>query len=290
MSVSVTVVAKKAVLPRVGEAAGEAKCFIDEHHSHRVSSLFPSPMECSCIPKPLRKRIDRFSALALIATETLVEYIPQETNPARIGVFLGNVYGGWSYGEPQLVNLVEGGPRAVHAFQATAWFPAAAQGEVSIYYGFTGPAKTVSGGCLAGVEALYLATCALAGGDVDWAIAGAAESIVSPFAIWGAAQGCPSPSVSFGEGAAFLLLTTNARGGMERLTVRPLGFRPYPGEWYDLEIDGKRWAVDSRPRIPGVSPLLEIIERIGSSKDGRGMRLELRAASGQGFSVSLNPP
>ena len=86
------------------------------------------PRKQAGVPVTLRRRIDRFSAVAYLAIADVLGALPAQQRPARdrIGLFLANTRAGWSYGEPELRTLVERGVAAMHAYQATAWFPAAA--------------------------------------------------------------------------------------------------------------------------------------------------------------------
>jgi len=167
------------------------------------------------LPAHLRRRIDRFSAVAYLAIEGMLSTLPPGQRPERdrIGVFLANTRAGWAYGEPELGLLVDEGPAAMHAYQATAWFPAAAQGEVTIALDLRGCAKTTAGRASGFGEALWLARDALERGAVDLAVVGAVESLVNGFVLrdWPATE--PLPTGGAAEGAVmFALRRPTARG------------------------------------------------------------------------------
>lgn len=176
--------------------------FGDELSSVLVAAK--DPTHDSVIPPGMAHRIDRFAALAISCINGLRTHIPSEADPTRIGVFVGNVLAGWSYGAEQLAHLVEDGPEAVHPFQATAWFPAAAQGEITIFTGYKGPAKTFSGGRCCFGEAMLGAALAFASGAIDFAFVGMAESCGSPFLAWGSDVATMKEDKA--EGAFFTLL------------------------------------------------------------------------------------
>lgn len=159
----------------------------------------------SHLPDGLGRRIDRFCSLALLAAAELAPAVP-ERDPSRIGVYVANVYAGWNYGEPQLANLVEIGPAAVHPYLATAWFPAAAQGEISIAFGWHGASKTFSGHGSAIAEAMLAAVLSIRLGRLDAALVIAAESCLSDFLLWGAKLRSSDPLIS--EGVLGVLLST----------------------------------------------------------------------------------
>lgn len=161
------------------------------------------------VPRTLRKRIDRFSAVAHQAVAAALASVPADRRPERdrIGVFLTNTRAGWSYGEPELGLLVREGAEAMHAYQATAWFPAAAQGEVTIDLDLRGCAKTTAGRATGFAEALWLARDALERGAVDLAVVGAAESLVNGFVLRDWSDDEPLPSQGPAEGAVVFALT-----------------------------------------------------------------------------------
>lgn len=152
-------------------------------------------------PSAAPARIDRFTELALAATDRFSSRL-EAVESERVGIYVGNVFAGWGYGEPQLANLVAAGPGAVHAFQATAWFPAAAQGEISIRRGWTGVAKTFSGSQCAFGEALLGAAMSVMFDRIDVACVGMAEATSSVFLSQGAAL---APE-GVGEESFFILL------------------------------------------------------------------------------------
>jgi 3-oxoacyl-[acyl-carrier-protein] synthase II len=99
---------------------------------------------------------------------------------------------------------------------ATAWFPAALQGQVSLAHQYKGYSKTFSAGGVAGLQALGYAYEGIKGGRADVILCGAAEDLSSKYvqAILTKYQeqtGASSPvfgrdgSSTFAEGAAFLV-------------------------------------------------------------------------------------
>jgi ribosome-associated toxin RatA of RatAB toxin-antitoxin module len=181
------------------------------------------------LPARLRRRVDRFSAVAYLAVSDLLAGLEAADRPERdrVGVFFANTRAGWSYGEPELDLLVSEGLQAMHAYQATAWFPAAAQGEVTIALDLRGCAKTTAGGTSGFGEALWLARDALERGAIDLAIVGAAESLVNGFVLrdWAADQ--PLPVSGPAEGAVMFALRRPDPGGMNG--GHPDGDHPDPG-------------------------------------------------------------
>jgi hypothetical protein len=227
------------------------------------------------VPARLRRRIDRFAAVAYLAIAELLAELPAERRPVRerIGLFLANTRAGWSYGEPELGLLVDEGPAAMHAYQATAWFPAAAQGEVSIGLDLRGCAKTAAGRRAGFGEALWLARDALERGAVDLAITGAVESLVNGFVLrdWP-----PERLLSLtgpAEGAVVFALRRPEPDGARRTTrLRDLWFTPESEQVTETE-----WA----PTLSGASRLHDAV---GGVADGTDVPL------GGGFSITVDHP
>jgi hypothetical protein len=61
---------------------------------------------------------------------------------ARLAIALANCYGGWTFCDPQIKKLIADGPGRVSAYLSVAWFPAAAQGQITIKNQLKIPALT----------------------------------------------------------------------------------------------------------------------------------------------------
>ncbi|MFD7700002.1 beta-ketoacyl-[acyl-carrier-protein] synthase family protein, partial [Streptomyces caelestis] len=152
--------------------------------------------------------------------------IGMDVTPERTGVMVGNILGGWEFAERELRNLWTDGPRAVSPYQATAWFPAAPQGNICIDQGVKGPARTFVADRASGAYALIGGAEALLRDRADVVIAGGVEAPLSPYGwlcletsgLGAKARGTLAPDELyrpfdaghggsvFGEGAVFLIL------------------------------------------------------------------------------------
>lgn len=240
------------------------------------------------LPGHLRKRIDRFSAVAYLAIAAVLAELGAAARPERdrIGVFLANTKAGWSYGEPELGLLVDEGPAAMHAYQATAWFPAAAQGEATIALDLRGCAKTSAGRVSGFGEALWLARDALERGAVDLAVVGAVESLVNGFVL-GEWAHAPLPGGGPAEGAVVFALRRPAGSGVAQLS--------------DLRHAG---AADEPPGEPGDTwvPTLSAAERlhaaltpaahppVGVTQAGPPTDRQIAVPLGGGYWITVNRP
>ena len=139
------------------------------------------------LPRRLLKKMDRFSVMALTATEEALKDafldLTQE-DPYKIGIFTGNALGGWLYAETELRDLYVEGREGVSPYLASAWFPAAPQGQISIYYGIKGYSKTVVADKASALMAIGYAAQVVGHKKIDVALAGGTEAPVTPL--------CPS--------------------------------------------------------------------------------------------------
>jgi 3-oxoacyl-(acyl-carrier-protein) synthase len=163
----------------------------------------------------LSKKLDAFTRYALVATESALTDAALDLDAVdrnRCGVFVGNSFGGWQFTEEQLRNLHCDGPRAVSPFQATSWFPAAPQGQITIFHGIKGCSKTYMADRASSLLSVGSAARLIARGDLDVAIAGGTESTNTDFVrlalagiVAGDSMGGES-GFAVAEGAVFLVL------------------------------------------------------------------------------------
>lgn len=140
----------------------------------------------SHISERLLKKIDAFSHMALIASELALQDAGidiKNEDPNLVGIFLGNAIGGWLYAETELRDLYLEGREGVSPYMASAWFPAAPQGQVSIYYGIKGFSKTVVADRASSLEAIGYANKTLSKGKLNMILAGGMEAPVTPYAL-----------------------------------------------------------------------------------------------------------
>lgn len=140
----------------------------------------------STISERLLKKIDAFSHMALIASEMALQDSGldiKKEDPNLVGIFLGNALGGWLYAETELRDLYIEGREGVSPYMASAWFPAAPQGQVSIYYGIKGFSKTVVADRASSLMALGYATKVLGKNKLNMILAGGMEAPVTPYAL-----------------------------------------------------------------------------------------------------------
>ncbi len=140
----------------------------------------------SNVSSRLLNKIDVFSHMGLVASELALQdgkIDLSKENLNRVGIFMGNAIGGWLYGETELRDLYIEGREGVSPFLASAWFPAAPQGQISIHYGIKGFSKTVVADRASSLMAIAYAAKTLERGKVDFVLAGGMEAPVTPYAL-----------------------------------------------------------------------------------------------------------
>ncbi len=131
-----------------------------------------------------KNKLDLFCIYGLCAADTALtesRLLEDEIDKGRIGIFVGNELGGWGFTEPQLMELHRHGVSEMSAYVATAWFPAALQGQISLSYDITGQSKTFSSGSVSGLHTIGYAAQAIQAGHADAILCGAAEDLSSNY-------------------------------------------------------------------------------------------------------------
>lgn len=162
------------------------------------------------ISDKLSGRIDRFTALSICAMSKFGKFLTRYASD-DVGLVIGTMMGGWGFAFRELDNLHHAGFNRFSAFQATAWFPAAPQGETTILHNIRGYAKTCVGGLGCGLEAMIMGFHALQANHARAMIVGAVEAIDSDVAESAYRLKSVAPIIS--EGAAFLFLERDSKFG-----------------------------------------------------------------------------
>jgi 3-oxoacyl-[acyl-carrier-protein] synthase II len=121
------------------------------------------------------------AACQLAADEAGIEL--KNEDPNQVGMYFSNLVGGMDFAEPELYAQTYMGPSRVSAYQAIAWFYAAAQGQWSIKTGIKGHAKTVVADRTGGLQSIGLAAYAIQKGHCQVSYAGGFEAPIVPYAL-----------------------------------------------------------------------------------------------------------
>ena len=158
------------------------------------ASLYPSHIAgqvheldaYSNVSSRLLKKIDLFSHMGLVASEMALQDAKLDLSQEdlkRAGIFMGNAIGGWLYAETELRDLYLEGREGVSPFMASAWFPAAPQGQISIHYGIKGYSKTIVSDRASSLMAIGYGAKNLLRGKNNFILAGGMEAPVTPYAL-----------------------------------------------------------------------------------------------------------
>ncbi|UCD15631.1 MAG: beta-ketoacyl-[acyl-carrier-protein] synthase family protein [Candidatus Omnitrophota bacterium] len=194
-----------------------------DHIKRFDASLYPSRIAgqvhqldaYSHLSGRLTKKIDVFAHMALVASEEAIKDANLDLGSCdkdRIGAFMGNALGGWLFAETELRDLYLEGREGISPYMASAWFPAASQGQVTIYYGLRGYSKTVVSDRASSALAMWYGAKVLRDKKNDYCLAGGMEAPITPYA----------------------LLSANTHGSLSKNNLTPkTAYKPY-----DLYRDG----------------------------------------------------
>jgi 3-oxoacyl-[acyl-carrier-protein] synthase II len=155
-------------------------------YSSRIAGHVKELEAYSNVSSRLLKKIDLFSHMALVASEMCLEDAKinlSEEDLKRVGIFMGNAIGGWLYAETELRDMYIEGREGVSPFMASAWFPAAPQGQISIHYGIKGYSKTIVADRASSLMAIGYAARTIERNKCDFILAGGMEAPVTPYAL-----------------------------------------------------------------------------------------------------------
>ena len=142
----------------------------------------------SYLDKKSLNRMDRFTILAMIATQEAVKQSSISNNPKidlnRVGVIVGSGIGGINTFSEQHVKLLKN-PKRVSPFFIPALISDIASGHISIKYGFKGPNYGIVSACATATHAIGNAFRTIQSGDADIIISGGCEASIHPLAIAG---------------------------------------------------------------------------------------------------------
>jgi 3-oxoacyl-[acyl-carrier-protein] synthase II len=138
-----------------------------------------------------KKRVregDTFIHMAMAASVQAIEnarFEPDEALKERTGTFIGVGMCGLGLIEEQCMVVNTKGPRRITPYFIPGAIANLAPGNVSIRYGLKGPSYTNTSACSSGAHAIGEAARWIERGDIDAAVAGGAESTITPLGVGG---------------------------------------------------------------------------------------------------------
>lgn len=135
------------------------------------------------------RRMDRFVQFAVAASLSALKdaglNIAEDTDPERVGVYVGSGIGGLTTWEEQHKILLEKGPKRVSPFFIPMMIANMASGMISIQTGAKGPNSTAVTACATGTHSVGDSLRLIRSGEADVMICGGAEATISPVGMAG---------------------------------------------------------------------------------------------------------
>ncbi|MFE5319634.1 beta-ketoacyl-ACP synthase II [Paenibacillus sp. NPDC056579] len=135
------------------------------------------------------RRMDRFVQFAVAASLSALKdaglNVKEDTDPERVGVYVGSGIGGLSTWEEQHKILLEKGPKRVSPFFIPMMIANMASGQISMLTGAKGPNSTAVTACATGTHSIGDSYKMIQRGDADVMICGGAEATISPTGVAG---------------------------------------------------------------------------------------------------------
>lgn len=134
------------------------------------------------------KKMDRFIQFGIASASMAMEDSGlniNETNAARVGVYVGAGMGGLPAIEHYHKVLLEKGPKRITPFFIPMLIINLAAGQISIRFGAKGPNSAPATACATGSHAIGDAFKVIQRGDADAMIAGGTESVITAMGIGG---------------------------------------------------------------------------------------------------------
>lgn len=167
-------------------AIGLARRFDASGLEVSLAAEVPNFRPAKGISRRIIAKSDRFAHFALSATGQALADAGLDLDaldPCRIGISFGNNSGGWDICERGFIEYYRDGPAMVNPWQATAWFPTAPQGFVSIHFNIRGWSKSFACDRASGASAAYFALRALRWGHNDVMLVGGSEAPVTRLGV-----------------------------------------------------------------------------------------------------------
>ncbi len=132
------------------------------------------------------KEMDRVTLFAMVASKMAIEdakFDMKQTNPDRVGTFIGTGVGGLITTTSDYVKLMEGGPRKLGLRTVIRLMPNAPSGQVAIEYGAGGRAKSDSTACASGLDSIFDSFMYIRDNRADVMITGGSEACLNTFTV-----------------------------------------------------------------------------------------------------------
>ncbi len=136
-------------------------------------------LERSTLERPALRNTDRFTQYAMVAASEALAQASLESPPASTAVVIGNTMGGFPFVAQSQTRFDES-PRNVTPKLMALVIPNMASARIAMRWELHGPQLAISTACASSLDAIGLAAGMIERGEVDAAIAGGSETLLSP--------------------------------------------------------------------------------------------------------------
>src|SRR5580698_3863452 len=137
--------------------------------------LAPGALATSAI-----RNTDRFTQYAMAATAEALERAKLDPPAERTAVVIGNTMGGFPFVAEAQTRFVKDGGRAVTPKLMALVIPNMPAALIAMHWRLHGPQLAISTACASSLDAIGLASGMIERGEIDAAIAGGSETLLSP--------------------------------------------------------------------------------------------------------------
>jgi 3-oxoacyl-[acyl-carrier-protein] synthase II len=132
------------------------------------------------LPAAALRNTDRFTRLAMAATAEALEQAQLDSPAPRTAVIVGNTMGGFPLVTEAQTEFLAGGARAVAPKLMALVIPNMAGASIAMHWKLHGPQLAISTACASSLDAIGLASGMIERGEIDAAIAGGSETLLTP--------------------------------------------------------------------------------------------------------------
>jgi 3-oxoacyl-[acyl-carrier-protein] synthase II len=136
-------------------------------------------LEHSPLARAALRNTDRFTQYAMVATSEALAQARLEAPPESTAVVVGNTMGGLPF-VAQSQSRFDDSPRNVTPKLMALVIPNMASARIALHWELHGPQLAISTACASSLDAIGLAAGMIERGEVDAAIAGGSETLLSP--------------------------------------------------------------------------------------------------------------
>lgn len=136
-------------------------------------------LDASALPRGALRNTDRFTQYAMAAAHEALGHAELQPAAARTGVIVGNTMGGFPTVAQAQTRFLDGARGVTPKLMALV-IPNMAPAFIAMHWRLHGPQLAISTACASSLDAIGLAAGMIERGEIDAAIAGGSETLLSP--------------------------------------------------------------------------------------------------------------